>query len=101
MDSAVDPSRFRDVDEVHLRRAEKTGDETGGRTIVEVARRSGLLNAPVIQHHDPVGQPIGLFQVLRGQQHGGAIVDEILNGACEVGNPTKELVAVALEGGAE
>ena len=34
---------------------------------------------PVVDHRDPVGEPIGLVEVLGGQQHGGARGDAVLD----------------------
>src|SRR5690606_14363156 len=49
----------RTLEETHLRRAEKTGDEEIGRVVIELHRRADLLDAPPVEHHHLVGQGHG------------------------------------------
>ena len=43
------------------------------------------IDAAVVDHHDVVGEAVGLFEVLRREQHGRAVGDELLDHAPEVG----------------
>ncbi len=41
-------------------------------------------HAAGVDHGDPVGEPVGLVEVLGGQQHGRALADQALDGLPEV-----------------
>ncbi len=47
--------------------------------VLELVRRAVGDHSAVVDHRDPVGQAIGLVEVLGGQQHGGAVVDQVLD----------------------
>src|SRR5258708_7603235 len=47
-----------------------------GATRLDLRRRSLGYYAPAIQHHDAIGQRIGLFEVVRRQQDAAALRDE-------------------------
>ena len=48
----------------HVRRAEEPGDELGGRRLVDLLRRTDLLDLAVAHHGEPVGHRHGLFLVV-------------------------------------
>ena len=54
----------------HVGGAEEAGDETVGRTIVQLDRRSDLLNACRVEHRDAIGDRVGLFLIV-GDVDGG------------------------------
>ena len=64
---ALEPDR----DEVHRRRADESGDEAGRRRMIELVRRTDLLDPPMVHHHDPVGQRHRLDLVVRDVDRGG------------------------------
>ena len=66
------PPVYPALDEVHLRRAEETGDEPVGRAGIELDGRSSLLDDAFAQHHDLVGHSHGLDLVVRDIDHGRA-----------------------------
>ena len=59
-------------EQVHRRRADEAGSETGRRTRVDFGRRRVLLDMPVAQQHDLVGHAHGLGLVVRHVEHGDA-----------------------------
>jgi hypothetical protein len=58
--------------DVHRRRADEAGDEDVGRTVVEGARRVGLLQQPVLEDGDAVAHGHGLDLVVRDVDGGDA-----------------------------
>ena len=59
-------------DEVHRRCADESSHEQVGRSVVEIDRRSGLLDPPVVEHDDPVREGHCLGLVVGHVDHGGA-----------------------------
>ena len=67
-----------------IRRPRRGRRAAAGRTSIDVApgpglelvRRAGGDDAAVVDDHDVVGQLVGLLEVLRGEQHVGAVGDE-------------------------
>ena len=54
----------------HVDRAEELGDERGGRVVVERLRRAHLLDLPLVEHHDLVGDLERLLLVVGHEQAG-------------------------------
>ena len=59
-------------DEIHLRRADKSGDKAVGRAVVDFERAADLLDHPVLHHHDAVPQGHRLDLVVGDVNHAGA-----------------------------
>ncbi len=59
-------------EQVHRRRADEAGGETGRRTRIDLGRRRVLLDVAVAQQHDLVGHAHRLGLVVRDVQHGDA-----------------------------
>src|SRR5690606_6996968 len=47
------------------------------RLVFGLGRRSRRYHAAVVDHDDVVGEVIGFFQILRGEQQCGAVTDEV------------------------
>ena len=48
---------------------------------LELGRRAGRRDAPVVEQHDLVGEAVGLLEVLRRQHERGALADEVARAA--------------------
>ena len=57
--------------EVHLRAAQEAGDEVVDRQVIDLQRRSALLDHAVLHDHDPIAQRHRLFLIV-GDVDGGA-----------------------------
>ncbi|ENN87522.1 hypothetical protein RHSP_44117 [Rhizobium freirei PRF 81] len=57
------------LDEIHLRRADETGDEEIARAAIEFQRRTHLLDIAAVEHDDLVGHGHGLDLIVRHIDH--------------------------------
>ena len=71
-DGDLSGTRHARREQVHARRADEAGDEEIGRMVVDLERRSDLLDASGTQHHDAVGQRHRLDLIVSDIDHGAA-----------------------------
>ena len=64
--------------------AERHRDHRGAEVGLELGRRPLGDDAPVVDDHDVAGQPVGLLEVLRGEQHRRALAHQLLDGRPQV-----------------
>src|SRR5262249_13829390 len=62
----------RDEAEQKVRLADEIGDESAGRALIELARNGDLLQPPMVQHGDLIGQDERLLLVVRDEDGGEA-----------------------------
>ena len=55
------------------------GDAVAADVVLQLVGRALGDHPAVVDHDDPLGEPIGLVEVLRGEQHRGAVVFELLD----------------------